>query len=75
VSRAVAEMDKVTQQNAASSEESSSAAEELDAQSEELAALVATFHLGRAAERRRGPVGCPAGAPPEARGPGPAALA
>jgi methyl-accepting chemotaxis protein len=75
VSRAVAEMDKVTQQNAASSEESSSAAEELDAQSEELAALVATFHLGRAAERRRGPEGSPAGAPPEARGPGPAALA
>jgi methyl-accepting chemotaxis protein len=47
INRAVADMDKVTQQNAASSEESSSAAEELSGQSEELAAMVGTFRLDR----------------------------
>ncbi|HEX7623687.1 MAG TPA: methyl-accepting chemotaxis protein, partial [Anaeromyxobacteraceae bacterium] len=47
VNRAVADMDKVTQQNAASSEESSSAAEELSSQSEELAAMVGSFRLDR----------------------------
>jgi len=45
VSTAIGEMDKVTQQNAASSEESSSAAEELSSQSEELAALVRSFRI------------------------------
>jgi methyl-accepting chemotaxis protein len=45
VNEAVAEMDKVTQQNAASAEESSSAASELSGQSEELAAMVASFQL------------------------------
>ena len=49
VNQAVTEMDKVTQQNAASAEESSSAASELSAQSEELAAMVATFQIGRGA--------------------------
>jgi len=44
-------MDKVTQQNAASAEESSSAASELSAQAEELASMIATFHL------EDGPVG------------------
>jgi methyl-accepting chemotaxis protein len=38
---AVSEMDKVTQQNAASAEESAAAAEELNAQSEEMAGMVA----------------------------------
>jgi len=45
VRRAVGEMDKVTQQNAASAEESSSAAEELSRQSEELAAMVDGFRV------------------------------
>ena len=45
VTRAVTEMDKVTQQNAASAEESSSAASELSGQAEELASMVAAFQL------------------------------
>ena len=45
VSSAMAEMDKVTQQNAASAEESSSAAAELAAQSESLAKLVASWQI------------------------------
>jgi methyl-accepting chemotaxis protein len=49
VNKALGEMDKVTQQNAASAEESSSAASELSAQSEELAAMVASFQLSRTA--------------------------
>jgi methyl-accepting chemotaxis protein len=40
INRAVAEMDKVVQQNAASAEESSSAAEEMSAQSEEMKGMV-----------------------------------
>jgi hypothetical protein len=40
-------MNKVTQQNAANSEESSSAAAELSSQSEELAAMVSSFQLSR----------------------------
>ena len=45
VTQAVTEMDKVTQQNAASAEESSSAASELSGQAEELASMVAAFQL------------------------------
>jgi PAS domain S-box-containing protein len=45
INTAVGQMDKVTQQNAANSEESASAAEELSAQAEELRSLVATFTL------------------------------
>jgi methyl-accepting chemotaxis protein len=45
VNAALSEMDKVTQQNAASAEESSSAASELNAQAEELAAMVSSFRL------------------------------
>jgi methyl-accepting chemotaxis protein len=45
VSAAITQMDKVTQQNAASAEQSSSAASELSAQSEELAAMVGSFRL------------------------------
>jgi methyl-accepting chemotaxis protein len=40
-------MNKVTQQNAANSEESSSAAAELSSQSEELAAMIGAFQLAR----------------------------
>ncbi len=42
-------MDKVTQQNAASSEESSSAATELAGHSRELAEMIASFQLSRGA--------------------------
>jgi methyl-accepting chemotaxis protein len=52
VMRAVSEMDKVTQQNAASAEESSSAATELSGQSQELAEMVASFSLGEARPQR-----------------------
>jgi methyl-accepting chemotaxis protein len=54
VNKAVTEMDKVTQQNAASAEQSSSAASELSGQAEELAAMVAAFQLER--DARRAPV-------------------
>jgi len=43
----ISEMDKVTQQNAASAEESSSAASELSGQAEELAAMVGSFRIER----------------------------
>ena len=46
VNNATAQMDKVTQQNAANAEESASAAEELNAQAQELQKLVQQFHLG-----------------------------
>jgi methyl-accepting chemotaxis protein len=45
VNSAVAEMDQVTQQNAANSEESASAAEELSGQAEELRGMVSRFSL------------------------------
>ncbi len=45
VNRAVTDMNRVTQQNAANSEESSSAAAELSSQSEELAAMIGAFQL------------------------------
>ncbi len=45
VNTAVAQMDKVTQQNAANSEESASAAEELSSQAEELQSMVTQFRL------------------------------
>jgi methyl-accepting chemotaxis protein len=55
VSQAMAQVDRVTQQNAASAEEASAAAEELSAQSQELEALVGSFTLGSetGAPRRR----------------------
>jgi methyl-accepting chemotaxis protein len=50
-------MDKVTQQNAANSEESASASEELSSQAEELQAMVAQFQLtGNAPQSNRPPV-------------------
>ena len=45
LNKSIGEVDKVTQQNAASAEESSSSASELSGQSEELAAMVKTFRL------------------------------
>ena len=50
VAQAVGEMDRVTQQNAASSEESSSAAEELSGQAQEMAMMVGQFQLDRKAK-------------------------
>ncbi|HTN51949.1 MAG TPA: methyl-accepting chemotaxis protein [Anaeromyxobacter sp.] len=61
---ALGEMDKVTQQNAASAEESSSAASELSGQGEELAAMVGTFQLSRRAAAR--PSSRPASVRPQA---------
>src|SRR5208283_5776594 len=52
VNKALTEMDKVTQQNAANSEESSSAAEELASQAQELAEMIARFSLSRALVQR-----------------------
>ena len=64
VSGAMAQVDKVTQQNASSAEESSAAAEELSAQAQELKGLVGRFHVdaralppGAVAQRRRLPGG------------------
>jgi methyl-accepting chemotaxis protein len=54
VNAAAAQMDRVTQQNAASSEESSSAAAELSSQAEDLAGLVGTFRLGDGAQTGAG---------------------
>jgi len=51
VHAAVSEMDKVTQQNAASAEQSSSAASELSGQAGDLAAMVGGFRLSGAAGR------------------------
>lgn len=47
INSAVAQMDKITQQNAANSEESASAAEELSSQAEELQGMVAQFNLSQ----------------------------
>ncbi|HVP65934.1 MAG TPA: chemotaxis protein, partial [Anaeromyxobacteraceae bacterium] len=56
-------MDKVTQQNAASSEESSAAAAELNSQSSDLHNLVSTFELTRPATEE--PLRRPPSASPE----------
>lgn len=45
VAKAMSEMDKLTQQNAANSEESASASEELNAQAEELQQMIRQFHI------------------------------
>jgi methyl-accepting chemotaxis protein len=47
INTAVAQMDKVTQQNAANSEESASAAEELSSQAEELKNMISQFVLSQ----------------------------
>jgi methyl-accepting chemotaxis protein len=49
VTGAIGDVDRVTQQNAASAEESSSAAAELNGQAEELSAMVSEFRIERAA--------------------------
>jgi methyl-accepting chemotaxis protein len=54
VTSAMRQMDKVTQQNAASAEESSSATSELNGQAEELAAMVASFQLAQGERATRG---------------------
>jgi methyl-accepting chemotaxis protein len=56
VNNAVAQMDKVTQQNAANSEESASAAEEMSSQSEELQSMVAQFKISTMADKKVKPV-------------------
>ena len=53
--RVTGEMDRVTQQNAASAEGSSSAASELSRHAEELAATVGTFQLGSERVREASP--------------------
>jgi methyl-accepting chemotaxis protein len=55
VNIAVAQMNQVTQRNAASSEESASASEELSAQAAELANLVRTFKLSAGGGQRSAP--------------------
>jgi methyl-accepting chemotaxis protein len=55
LNKALADMDKVTQQNAASSEESSSAAEELASQAQELASMIGSFNLERRGTQRLAP--------------------
>ncbi|MGC4000065.1 MAG: methyl-accepting chemotaxis protein [Anaeromyxobacter sp.] len=81
VNRAVSEMDKVTQQNAASAEESSSAASELSSQAELLSSMIGTFQLereaalhrpARTAARLAAPAARPAPPPPRNGRPGPA---
>ena len=69
VNQAVGLMDKVTQQNAASSEESSAAAAELSGQSSDLQSLVQTFRLERRARPagQEAPVGIPLSPPPAPR--------
>ncbi|RKY08977.1 MAG: methyl-accepting chemotaxis protein [Planctomycetota bacterium] len=54
INTAMAQMDKVTQQNAANAEESASASEELNAQAEELQAMVQEFTLTNTSSRSSG---------------------
>lgn len=51
INTAVAQLDKLTQQNAANSEESASAAEELSSQSEELQNMVTQFQLSSTGQK------------------------
>ena len=53
LNNAVAQMDKVTQQNAANSEESAGSAEELSTQAEELQKVIAQFTLSATGEGSR----------------------
>ncbi|MFL5261670.1 MAG: methyl-accepting chemotaxis protein [Anaeromyxobacteraceae bacterium] len=59
VTRALAEIDEVTQQNATSAEESSAAASELSSQSGELARMVSGFELAAERARKRPTVAAP----------------
>ena len=71
VNQAVGLMDRVVQQNAASSEESSASASELSGQTTDLQEVVATFRLDRrhAAAATPRPAGRPAPAAPAPRAP------
>jgi methyl-accepting chemotaxis protein len=53
VNNAVAQMDKVTQQNAANSEESASAAEEMSSQAEELQSMIGQFALTQSVQQKK----------------------
>jgi methyl-accepting chemotaxis protein len=53
VNSAVAQMDKITQQNAALVEEAASAAKSMEDQTTNLAEMVAVFHLGAASEEAK----------------------
>ncbi|HQF56355.1 MAG TPA: methyl-accepting chemotaxis protein, partial [Fibrobacteria bacterium] len=53
VNRATSQMDKITQQNAANSEEGASEAQELGAQAKELQALLSRFRIGGAGDGNR----------------------
>ncbi|MCD6158551.1 MAG: chemotaxis protein, partial [Euryarchaeota archaeon] len=52
VNKAVAEMDKVTQANAANAEESASASEEMSAQAQELNGMIAEFKLNQSGRKQ-----------------------
>ena len=52
VNKAVAEMDKVTQANAANAEESASASEEMSAQAQELQSMLAEFKLNQSGRKQ-----------------------
>lgn len=60
INKAVSEMDKVTQSNAAGSEESAAAAEELSAQAESLGSIISAFRISNGA----GGMGMPYGMQP-----------
>lgn len=57
INQAMGEMDKITQQNAASSEESAAAAEQLAAQSTYLTQLVGTFKLAEKSVQKKPAIG------------------
>jgi methyl-accepting chemotaxis protein len=57
VNKAIAEMDKVTQHNAANAEESASAAEEMNAQAEQMKSIVADLAALVDGHRKRGAIG------------------
>ncbi|MCL2219805.1 MAG: methyl-accepting chemotaxis protein [Chitinispirillia bacterium] len=61
VNTAVAQMNQVTQNNAANSEESASAAEELSSQASELANLVSTFNISQASNKPPAKLPAPGG--------------
>ncbi|MBF3320887.1 methyl-accepting chemotaxis protein I (serine chemoreceptor protein), partial [Leptospira borgpetersenii serovar Hardjo-bovis] len=63
INQAVAQMDSVTQQNAALVEESSAAASSLEEQARELEQMVAIFNVGTSAPRRAEPAVVPVTAP------------
>lgn len=67
INTAVAEMNKVTQQNAANSEESASASEELNSQAEELSAMISDFTLN-STKSKTARTSAPVSRPPQISG-------